>query len=70
MLEGFGLPIRVQGLTAKEILETTKLDKKMEAGKIKFVLLKRTGEAFVTKDIEDKELLMAIQYIREEEGDE
>lgn len=69
-LESFGLPTRVQGLSAKEILETTKLDKKMEAGRIKFVLLKRTGEAFVTKDVEDKELLLAIQYIREEEGDE
>lgn len=69
-LKSFGLPTRVRGLSAKEILETTKLDKKMEAGRIKFVLLKRTGEAFVTKDVEDKELLLAIQYIREEEGNE
>ena len=39
------------------------LDKKMEAGKIKFVLLKRIGEAFVTKDISDEELLSAVRYV-------
>lgn len=59
----YGLPVRVQGLMPESIVETTKLDKKMEAGKIKFVLLKRIGEAFVTKDISDEELLSAVRYV-------
>ena len=59
----YGLPVRVEGLYPKEILKTTKLDKKMEAGAIKFVLLRRIGEAYVAKDVSDEELLMGIQYI-------
>lgn len=69
-LHSFGLPVRTTGLQAKDVLEVTKLDKKMEAGKIKFVLLKRIGEVFTTKDVEDEELLQAIQYVGEEEGHE
>lgn len=66
MLKYYGLPIRVKGLRAEDILNTTKLDKKMEAGKIKFVLLNQIGEAFVTKDVTDEELLNAIRYVCEE----
>lgn len=63
VLKSYGLPVRVGGLSAEDVLRTTKLDKKMEAGKIKFVLLNRIGEAFVTKDVEDEELLEAIRYV-------
>ena len=42
----------------------------MEAGKIKFVLLKKLGEAFVARDVEDKELLEAICYVSEENRNE
>lgn len=62
-LTDYGLPVCVQGLDPERIVETTKLDKKMEAGKIKFVLLKKIGEAFVTKDISDEELLSAVRYV-------
>ncbi len=61
----FGLPVRVDGLCARDILETTRMDKKMEAGKIKFVLLRAMGEAFVTKDVTDEELLRAIASVEE-----
>lgn len=63
VLKGFHLPVRVAGLLPEDVLKTTKLDKKMEAGKIKFVLLKMVGEAFVAKDVEDEELLEAIRYV-------
>ena len=66
VFQNYHLPVRVGGLEPDRILEATKLDKKMEAGKIKFVLLKRIGEAFVAKDVEDRELLGAIRYICEE----
>lgn len=65
-LQNYQLPVRVQGVLPEDVLRTTKLDKKMEAGKIKFVLLKKVGEAFVTKDIGDEELLEAIRYVCEE----
>ena len=39
----------------------------MDAGKVKFVLLKKIGEAFVTRDVEDEELLRASRYVCGEE---
>lgn len=59
----YGLPVRVTGLAPEDILRTTRMDKKMEAGAIKFVLLRRIGQAYVTKDVSDEELLEAIRYI-------
>ena len=50
--------------------EFEKHDKKMDAGKIKFVLLSRIGEAYVTKDVTDDEILDAVRYILEDGKDE
>ncbi len=61
--ESVGLPIRVEGITAKEILEISKSDKKMEAGKIKFVLLNEIGNAYVDKTVTDEELIQASKYL-------
>ena len=63
----YQLPVRVKGLKPEDIVKTTKLDKKMDAGKVKFVLLKKIGEAFVTRDVEDEELLRASRYVCGEE---
>ena len=59
----FGLPTRIQGLNAKEILKISKSDKKMEAGKIKFILLKELGNAYVDATVLDEELLLASEYL-------
>jgi len=68
--QNFHLPIRVDDLMPEQILQVTKLDKKMEAGKIKFVLLRKIGEAFVARDVEDSELLEALLYICKVSKDE
>ena len=70
LLLDYQLPVRVKGLKPEDIVKTTKLDKKMEGGHIKFVLLKRIGEAAVYKDVEDAELLEAIHYVLEGETHE
>ena len=62
----FGLPTRILGLTAEDILKISKSDKKMEAGKIKFILLKELGNAYVDKSILDEELLLASEYLLNE----
>ena len=67
LLLAYQLPVRVNGLKPEDIVKTTKLDKKMDAGKVKFVLLKKIGEAFVTRDVEDEELLRASRYVCGEE---
>ncbi|MFP3155470.1 3-dehydroquinate synthase [Lachnospiraceae bacterium ZAX-1] len=64
-IEHFGLPIRLKDFpyTAEEILNTTKLDKKMESGKIKFILLQKLGNAYITKNLSDEQILEGIQIL-------
>lgn len=61
--ESFGLPTWTDGLDTKDILKISKSDKKMEAGKIKFVLLHEIGNAYVDKTVTDEELLCVSEYI-------
>lgn len=69
MFVPFYLPISVDGLDPNEILKLTKSDKKMEAGKIKFVLLKKIGKAVIDTSVTDEEILAAINEINFSEED-
>ncbi len=64
----FSLPVSTDGLEAEEILRMTRSDKKMEAGNIKFVLLRSMGDAFVDRSVTEEELLGAIRAVLEETG--
>ena len=55
----------VMGISAEEILQTTKSDKKMEKGHVKMILLDRIGHAVICHDVSDKEILAAIKEILE-----
>lgn len=65
ILKSYHLPVSLSDFkhTPEEILSATKLDKKMESGKIKFVLLKTLGEAYITKELTDSDILDGICYI-------
>lgn len=63
----FNLPVSVKGQAAKEILKTSKSDKKMKAGKINFILLNEIGNAYIYSDFTDDEILLAIDYILDKE---
>lgn len=69
MFVPFYLPISVDGIEAEEILRLTKSDKKMESGKIKFVLLKKIGKAVIDNTVTDEEILAAINEINFSEED-
>lgn len=69
MFVPFYLPISVDGIDPQEILCLTKSDKKMEAGKIRFVLLKKIGKAVIDTTVTDDEMLAAIQEINFSEED-
>lgn len=56
LYEYFAFPKLPDTLTAREIIETTKHDKKMEQGKLKFILLKSPGEAAIYRDVTDQEM--------------
>lgn len=63
VIRAFELPTKVSNLKKEEILEATKHDKKMESGKIKFILLEKIGKAVIDKNVTDEEMLRAIEYI-------
>lgn len=60
---GFDLPILVDGLRSEEVVAATKSDKKMEQGRIKFVLLQSLGRAVIDTTVTDEELLGAVDFI-------
>lgn len=63
MFVPFHLPITIEGLDSLEILRLTKSDKKMEAGKVKFILLKKIGKAVIDRTVTDEEILAAVNEI-------
>ncbi len=63
MFVPFYLPISVEGIDPQEILRLTKSDKKMAAGQIRFILLKKIGRAVISTDVTDEEILAAINEI-------
>lgn len=62
----FGLPICISDAAPEEILKLTKADKKMAGGRIRFILIRKPGEAFFTDDVSDEELLAGIRSVLSE----
>lgn len=66
----FGLPVSLRGLglSPEAIVAATKNDKKMESGKIKFVLLRAVGDAYVDRTVTDKEMMDSLLWLMGENG--
>lgn len=62
MTQSFGLPVTIAGLglDLNQVVETTKSDKKMDSGAIKFILLEAIGKAYVDRTVTQEEMLMAL----------
>jgi len=65
-LQGAGLPIRIQdikSLTASPdtMLEAMRQDKKVERGRLTFILARGIGESFVAKDVPEAEALRFLE---------
>ena len=56
-----GLPVRVTGLTPEVLLEHMRIDKKVQAGRIRLVLLRGIGAAFVTAEYDERCLRRALE---------
>ena len=59
VLVDLNLPVHVSGLKAEDIIRISKNDKKMDAGKVKFILINGMGNAVICKDVTDSEMLEA-----------
>ena len=60
---GFGLPISFDGLSSEEIVKATKKDKKMNGGRVRFILLKKIGKAYIDQGVTDEEMLKAVNQL-------
>lgn len=60
----FHLPVKIPfSINSEDIVSVTKLDKKMESGKIKFILLEAIGCACIRKNVSEEEMLDAIRTL-------
>lgn len=60
ILKSLNLPLNVSGLSSEDIIRVSKNDKKMEAGKIKFILLDGMGNAIIKNDVTNTEMAEAL----------
>jgi len=63
MLKLYEFPTSISGITIEDIIAISKNDKKMDAGKIKFVLLKEIGNAYVDETVTDEEMKRALEKL-------
>lgn len=62
-MAAFHMPVTVEGVSADDVLEAVKHDKKMEAGTIKFILLRKPGEAYVDRTVSREEMAQGLACI-------
>lgn len=60
VLQALNLPLAVKDLSSEDIIKVSKSDKKMDAGKIKFILLDGIGNAVIKNDVTDYEMTEAL----------
>lgn len=63
VMADFQLPVAVSGLNPEEVIEATKHDKKMKAGSIRFILLKKLGEGFIDAGVTEEEMKAGLEAI-------
>lgn len=61
--QAFGFQPLPKEIGIPEVIKATKNDKKMKAGKIKFILLNRIGEAYIDSDVSDQDMENAIREL-------
>ena len=65
--ESYHLPVSLSEtdshINSRQVVSATKLDKKMESGHIKFILLQEIGSAVIDKTVSDDELLCAVSSV-------
>ncbi len=64
-LTSFDLPLKLPaGMTDEDLLRRARMDKKYDQGKVRFVLLKHLGEAYVSSDVMEGHLIQALDELR------
>ena len=63
MFVPFNLPISIDSVDKDAILDITKSDKKADSDKIKFILLKKIGKAFIDDTVTRQEMSDALDEL-------
>ena len=63
MFKLYEFPLSVKGIDAEAVIKVSKSDKKMDAGRIKFILLKNIGNAYIDYEVSDTEMKDALKDI-------
>lgn len=59
----YEFPVTVTGIDIEDVIKVSKNDKKMDAGKIKFILLGKIGTAYIDKTVTDDEMREALKLV-------
>lgn len=65
ILRSYELPIRFSELNNEMVLDNCLHDKKKDGKKLRFILLKELGLAYITTDVSYEEMNQAINYLKE-----
>ena len=60
LFKSYNFPLSVSGITIDRVIEVSKNDKKMDGGKIKFILLSEMGNAYIDRDVTDNDMAEAL----------
>lgn len=61
--KAYNFHVTVDGISVEDVIKVSKNDKKMDAGKIKFILLDRIGNAYIDKTVTDDEMRAALSKV-------
>jgi 3-dehydroquinate synthetase len=65
VLRDFDLPVKLpEDIRTESLVKSLRKDKKFQAGAIRFVLTKKLGSAFVSKEVTESDIRTALQKIR------
>lgn len=65
-LTAYDLPLKLPaGMTNDDLLRRARMDKKYDQGRVRFVLLKQLGEAFVSHEVTETNLIEALDQLRQ-----
>lgn len=63
MFVPFNLPIQIDDLNVENVIKAMRNDKKWEDGRLKFILLKKIGKAYIDTTVTESEIIDAINEI-------
>ena len=63
VMKEFDMPVTVSGLSPENIVLTTRSDKKMDSGTVRFILLEQIGKACVDKTVTEAEMTEGLRHI-------